>query len=158
MKPITNLLFALLLLCCGCHYDPYAIRMPSKQPLLKDVTGVYHFQTQTVNDKLKRGVFKDASITLNADSSFTAANIPDFAGNTDFKYNGVISATGKWHMQILSKLNNSIDNKPVWGITLTNLPANLQTMAFGMHKAPYQLLVVYGDQFKDKIMLFSSKK
>ncbi|MDB5159312.1 MAG: hypothetical protein JWR50_4019 [Mucilaginibacter sp.] len=158
MKPITNLLFVLLLFGCGHHYDPYAIRMPSKQPLLKNVVGVYRFQTQTVNDKLKRGVFKNASITLNADSSFTATNIPDFAGNTDFKYNGIISAKGKWHMQKLRGLDNSIDDKPVWGIALTNLPVNLQAMAFGMHKAPYQLMVFYGDQRKDKVMLFTSKR
>lgn len=157
MKPITNLLLAIALFCCGCHYDPYAIRLPSKQPALKDVTGVYHFEIQTVNDKLKNGVFKDASIILKVDSSFTATNVPDFVGDAEFKYNGVVSATGKWHMQKLKNLNNSLDSKPVWGIILNNLPASLHTMAFGMHKAPYQLLAFYGDQFKDKIMLFDSK-
>jgi len=157
MKPISCLLLPLLLSGCVGHYDPYAIRLPSKKPELKDVTGVYHFETQTLNEKLKRGIFKNASITLNADSTFTATNVPDFAGDAEFKYNGVVSATGKWHMQKLTGLTNSIDSKPVWGITLTNLPAGLHTMAFGMHKAPYQLLVFYGDQYKDKIMLFDSK-
>ena len=158
MKP-TLLLILIAFIVSGCQYDPYADQLTTVKPQIKDVAGVYHFKYHTLNNKLKKEDFKKASIILNTDSTYTMTEVPDFTGVvSDFKYKGAISTKGKWHFEIIGSIANGKD-KPsdMWGIILTGVPTNLQSIGFTGKKAPYGLLITYGDPDAATVMAFDKR-
>jgi hypothetical protein len=77
MKPFT-IIALLMLTITSCQYDPYAGDMTTLQPKFENVLGTYKFEKQTIGADSINKLAKSATITLYADSTYKATNIPSF--------------------------------------------------------------------------------
>jgi len=154
MKLPALLIFAILILM-SCQYAPYADDETTKKPIWNDVIGAYKFEKQTVTNDLSDYTTSKSIITLNTDSTFKAVSLPNFSGTSDFYYQGNISAKGRWNIEIVGGVSKWKGTESVWGLQLTSLIPNLQSMSFMGDKPPYKLLVTYGDPDGGAVMIFS---
>lgn len=138
----------------GCQYDPFASDLTTHKPKLKDIVGKYKFERQTVGaDSISKRSNK-STIILYADSTFKAFNIPNFDDET---YVGRLSITGKWQMDIIDGVNDGDGVKDEWGISVTGVPRSIQYIGFMGEKAPYGLIITYGDSDKGAVMIFKKE-
>lgn len=151
---LSLIFIAFVVVLCGCQYNPYTITAPTKRPKFEDVVGVYEFYYETVSKHTSPKEFKRAAITLNADSTFTITGLPNFVGPVNFKYKGNINATGKWGIENMGDLDAK--QETLFAIALKGTPANLPAIGFLHHKAPYELIIIYGDPDNKNVMIFKN--
>jgi len=159
MKAVTYIFIAMwLILTTGCQYDPYAGEMTTEQPKVKDVIGAYQFKEQNISQVHinKRG--EKATIVLNADGTYQANNIPNVFDLPDTATCTYISAKGKWKISEIGGVERWSGLKPEWGITLTSIDKNLENIGFTGEKAPYGLMVTFGDPDEGTVMRFEKVK
>lgn len=144
-----------LIFSAGCQYDPFADDLATKQPKTKDLIGTYVFEKQTLTNSFSDKETNGSKIILKLDSTFNAINIPNFSGLSNFHFNGLISANGKWHIATNGGVaNGSGGTDPIWGMNLDSLPGNLNHIEFSGKKPPYKLIVTYGDPDEGAVMIF----
>lgn len=141
----------------SCQYAPYADDETTKKPIWNDVIGTYKFEKQTITNDLENYSTSRSFITLNADSTFKATDLPNFSGTLDLHYQGNISVRGKWNIETVGSVSGWKEAENIWGLQLTSLPPNLQSMSFMGDKPPYKLLVTYGDPDTGAVMIFSKE-
>jgi len=147
----------LILLCIRCQYAPYAEDETIREPRRNDVLGTYKFEKETITGNLKHDLTSRSALILNSDGTFEAVYLPNFSGTFDFNYQGNISAKGTWKIQTVGSVSQWKGTASVWGLQLTSLPENLQSMSFMGDKPPYKLLVIYGDPDGGAVMILEKK-
>jgi len=147
----------LILLCIRCQYAPYAEDETIREPRRNDVLGTYKFEKETIIGNLKHDLTSRSALILNSDGTFEAVYLPNFSGTSDFNYQGNISAKGTWKIQTVGSVSQWKGTASVWGLQLTSLPENLQSMSFMGDKPPYKLLVIYGDPDGGAVMILEKK-
>jgi len=143
----------------GCQFSPYAGDVAIEKPRFNEIVGTYVFEKQTLLDSLPNPKAKFATIILNSDSTFKVINVPNFIGPLTFRYNGLISTTGKWKTEIVGGTSEHPADKEgdIWGVTLANMPEATQSIEFLGRKPPYKLLITYGDPDEAAVMIFDKK-
>ncbi|GAB3904761.1 hypothetical protein [Mucilaginibacter boryungensis] len=155
MKCRFILIIGIVILFARCQYDPFADELTTVRPKIKDIIGTYIFEKQTLINNLSNKQTDYSKITLKSDSTFLATHIPNFTGQAEFYYNGVVSAKGKWQIATNGGVANaSGGTDTVWGIDLDSLPVNLKHIEFLGKHPPYKLIVTYGDPDEGAVMIF----
>jgi len=83
-----------------------------------------------------------------------ATNIPSFVND---RFYGNFSGHGKWDISIIGSISNGKSNADEWGITLSEAPISLKYIGFTGTKAPYGLLITYGDPDEGSVVTFKKQ-
>jgi len=141
----------LILLTAGsCQYDPFASDMTTHKPKFKEVLGTYKFENQTVGEDSVDKLASNATILLNADSTFDAVDIPNFVNE---KYDGLLSVHGKWTIDIIGGVDNGNGTEDEYGLIVNGVPESIQHISFTGIRSPYSLLITYGDPDEGHVMI-----
>ncbi|WP_139113093.1 hypothetical protein [Mucilaginibacter sp. PPCGB 2223] len=153
------MIFIIAALITACANSPYADRLISQKPELKDADGPYKFERQTIRESELPDVdTKDSFIFLKADGTYQVSKVPYWGSSSDPDTTPV-SATGKWAIDSVGTVINFWGHeKMYWGIVLKPIPRGFPDDIGFMGRAPsYQLLLNYDDRDLDEVMIFTKK-
>lgn len=125
---------------------------------MNELVGTYKFEEQTAVTTTSSTQFQNATITLYADSTFQASNMPDFNRSMEFKLHEFVTAKGKWNIDTNGSVANGTGSPDsIWGMDLTGMPESLSHIEFMGNKPPYKLIVTYGDPDGGAVLILHRK-
>ena len=142
------------MLLVGCQFDPYANDFTIQKPKFNNVIGVYKFDQQTIGSDSITNKAKYGSITLNADSTFEAVNVPNAVNDA---FGGMVTSKGKWRIEIIGGVDNNGVAQNNWGVILTDMPTPLQYIGFMNEKPPYKLIITYSDPDEGAVAIYKKQ-
>jgi hypothetical protein len=148
LSRLTSLLaVAALLLLAACRGggDPYLEEYATSRPAEAGLSGVYVLKWQTATREDPPEVALDrARITLNADGTFTAENLPIFRPiNDGFAFDELVDVQGAWQLETRGAVADGDTFREIWGMRLTG-PLEYDFAYITGSAAPHGLLIHTG--------------
>ncbi len=130
------------------------------RPKLEDVAGVYHLTRQTITtDGLAVLEGRLCQLDLRPDGSFTAANYPLWAPDTNStpQIAEFVSTAGRWRCDTVNIMYHGHD---CWGVVFSDAKGKggIDPLALRRKGAPYDLMLTYGDGDDGTFMVFGKEK
>jgi len=149
MKRHARLAVAALLAGCfaSCGRPDFSERFLRGEPGTSAVRGSYAFSEQTLVGSSAFEPSADSGIRLLADGRFEARGFPVWRPDDGrWQLGRKIDATGVWRV---------IPHGETWAVSLTSPIARIAVL--GRHEDRIQLIFVYGDVDRDRVMVFTRR-
>jgi hypothetical protein len=152
------LCLAVILVCGGCRYNPYARLYTTEKPRSQDVVGRYRLTRQTVTGEgLSALNGRTSVVELLPDGRFHAANLPPrrlpIADRSVFSK--LLSGSGNWRIGICGRVDSGLGReRSAWGIYLESPGAEIEVANLTGAKPPYSLILTIGDPDTGQVMMF----
>lgn len=159
MRVLTFL--SLLLLIQGCQYDPYAHLFTTEKPEPADVVGRYVLTDQTVvAGGLSTMNEKSCVVELQADGTFTAANVPpwELGSPPASLLSKLLSGSGTWRIDSVGSVDDGWGPlKTHWGVYLDSRDAKMMPVGLTGQAPPYGLIFTLGDPDSGTVMILAKE-